>query len=100
MQRHMTVMWKSHRLRMTMMHGSTLAIERNLDIEWTSTLQHNHLQAVVPRPPARLEGNRQASIYSARNSSPNTAVRGVAALRCRSPPDPAVALDSPLVIDF
>ena len=73
---HKTVTWKSHRLRMTIRHGSTPAIARNLEIEWTSTLQHNYLQAVVHRPPAHPEGNRQVSSRSARNRSPNAAVPG------------------------
>ena len=55
MQCHKTVISTSHRLRMTMRRGSTPAIARNLEIEWTSTLRQNHLQAVVPRPPVHPE---------------------------------------------
>ena len=40
-------------------YDSTPAIAPNLEIEWTSTLQQNHLQAAVPRPPAHPEGSPQ-----------------------------------------
>ena len=107
MQCHKTVTWKSHGLRMTMRHGSTPAIARNLEIELTSTLQRNHLQPVVPRPPAHPEGNRQG--VSPQRSEPFSkrghaweifSPRGVAALRCRLPLDPAVALNGRLVIEL
>ena len=55
----LTVTWKSHRLQMTMRHGSTPAIARNPEIALTSTLSQKHLQTVVPRPTAHPERNPQ-----------------------------------------